>query len=355
MEVNHRVLMLARLTSLGWLLVLVWPLWEAFRERPPWWQIVGIVVLVGVFAVCWGRIMWRAFGVDVADRWSVGGLLAAVAALYPLLGAPWAYTSWLFVISVLGSSSFLAAGLVVTMAVNVGVLLVHGEGFVWWVPVAMAVQAAAVNALTHMRGLITQLSQAREESERLAVENERLRFARDLHDILGHTLTSITIRSQLAARLTATDPGRAADEMGGVERTARQALDDVRDAVAGYRAVSLPEELRNARAALDLAGIRLHVSGAEPVPSGSESLLAWAVREAATNVLRHSQARECWVTLTLGPGGVSLEVRDDGRAPVTVGSGSGLAGLAERVEASGGTLSAGGLPDGGYRLRVEVP
>ncbi|GAB1819130.1 hypothetical protein HerbRD11066_22940 [Herbidospora sp. RD11066] len=349
------MLTLARLISLGWLFILLWPLWEAFRERPPLWQILCIVALTGVFAVCWKRVMWRVFSATGPDHLSAGLLLAAAAGLYPLLGAPWAYTSWLYVISVLGTLPFLAAGVLVAIVVNVLVLLGAGEGFVWWLPLAMALEGAAVQALAHMRGLIAQLNVARAESERLAVENERLRFARDLHDILGHTLTSITIRSQLAARLTTTDPGRAAEEMGGVERTARQALDDVRDAVAGYRAVSLPEELRNAEAALDLAGIRLTVSGAGPVPPGSESLLAWVVREGATNVLRHSRATECWITLGHGPRGVSLEVRDDGQALIPVVPGTGLLGLAERIEASGGTLEAGGLPGGGYRLRVEVP
>ncbi|TKK86557.1 sensor histidine kinase [Herbidospora galbida] len=352
MEVSRRALTVARLASQVWLLVLVWPLWAAFRTRGPA-ELALIVILVGVFAFCWGRIMWRVMGVGGPDLRSVALLLTSAAALYPLLGAPWAYTSFVLVISVLGTLPpvFFATGLAGTMVVNVVALAAFGEGFVWWVPLVMALEAGAVGALVHMRRLIMRLSRATAESERLAVENERLRFARDLHDILGHTLTSITIRSQLAARLAETDPARAAEEMGGVERTARKALDDVRDAVAGYRAVSLPEELGNARAALDLAGIQLTVSGAGPVPSGSESLLAWVVREAVTNVLRHSGATRCWITL----GARSLEIRDDGRAGTGAGPGTGLLGLAERVEAAGGTLEAGARPEGGYRLRVEVP
>lgn len=351
MEVSSGKLLLARAASLVWLVVLGWPLWQAFRTGPAAWEIVAIVVLTGVFALSWGRIMWGVFGLGGPDLRAASVLPVAALALYPLLGAPWAYTSWILVVSALGALPFFLAGVAVTMAVNVAALVALGEGFVWWVPLAAALEAGAVRALTHMRELIVQLGEATAESERLAVENERLRFARDLHDILGHTLTSITIRSQLAARLAATDPGRAAEEMGGVERAARQALDDVRDAVAGYRAVSLPEELRNAEAALDLAGIALTVSGARPVPSGSESLLAWAVREAVTNVLRHSGAARCWITVGAG----SLEVRDDGRAAAGTGAGNGLLGLAERVEASGGVLEAGALPGGGYRLRVEVP
>ncbi|GLX93728.1 histidine kinase [Herbidospora sp. NBRC 101105] len=352
MEVSRRALTAARLASQVWLLVLVWPLWTAFRTAGPA-EIALITALSCVFAYCWARVMWRVMGVGGPDLRSVALLLGSAAALYPLLGAPWAYTSYVLVISVLGTLRpvFFAAGLVVTMVVNVAVLIAHGEGFVWWVPLVMALEAGAVRGMVHMRDLIMELGRARAESERLAVENERLRFARDLHDILGHTLTSITIRSQLAARLAETDPARAAEEMGGVERTARQALDDVRDAVAGYRAVSLPEELGNARAALDLAGIRLTVSGAGPVPPGSESLLAWVVREAVTNVLRHSGATRCWITL--GPR--SLEITDDGRAGAGAGPGTGLLGLAERVEAAGGTLEAGARPAGGYRLRVEVP
>ncbi|WP_062436450.1 sensor histidine kinase [Herbidospora daliensis] len=352
MEVSRGALTVARLASQVWLLVLVWPLWVAFQTRGPA-ELVLVMALVCVFALCWGRVMWRVMGVGGPAPWSVVVLLVAAGALCPLLGAPWAYTAFVLVISVLGTLRPLlfAAGFVVTLGATVATLAASGEGFVWWVPLAMTLEAGAVRALVHMRELIMRLSRATAESERLAVENERLRFARDLHDILGHTLTSITIRSQLAARLAATDPARAAEEMGGVERTARQALDDVRDAVAGYRAVSLAEELANARAALDLAGIGLTVTGAGPVPPGSESLLAWVVREAVTNVLRHSGATRCWITL----GERSLEVSDDGRAGPGAGPGTGLLGLAERVEAAGGTLEAGAREEGGYRLRVEVP
>jgi two-component system sensor histidine kinase DesK len=255
--------------------------------------------------------------------------------------------------------------------VEVLVLLAHGRPLaqVWWVPIAIAAQAAAVHSLRRMGLLVARLNAARAEVARLAVDNERLRFARDLHDTLGHTLTSITIRSQLAARLATADPGRAAREMTEVEQAARRALDEVRHAIAGYRAPSLSEELDTAARNLGVAGIEVRVSPADgPIPAAAETLLAWAVREAATNVLRHSRARHCWIDLHVNATAAGLDVRDDGRPATAVpgggtepeggtgpGGGSGLAGLAERVGAAGGRLEVGTLPGGGYRLSARVP
>ncbi|MFG2074137.1 sensor histidine kinase [Nonomuraea maritima] len=370
----------ARAGACVWLLPMGWPLWVFLSARPQPWAVVAVAAATAVFAASWLAIMWRMFsGHAMKPRpWALAGLVTSGPALMPVLGPPWVYLSFVFAVSAFGTAlrgRAFAAACAATAALQVTVLLGQGEaaGQVWWVPIAVAAQAAAVDSLRRMGGLIARLDAARAEVGRLAVENERLRFARDLHDTLGHTLTSITIRSQLAARLAAADPGRAAQEMTEVERAARVALDEVRRAIAGYRAPSLSEELETATRNLGVAGIAVAVSPADgPVPAAAEALLAWAVREGATNVLRHSRARHCWIDLGVDATSATVEIRDDGRpAPDAANGGpaaaadrggagaghggSGLAGLAERVGGVGGRLEAGTPPGGGYRLHVRVP
>ncbi len=197
------------------------------------------------------------------------------------------------------------------------------------------------------------LAKARAEVARLAAENERTRIARDLHDLLGHSLTAITVKAGLARRLAEVgEVDRAATEITEVERLSRRALADVRAAVAGHRDITLAGELATAREILRASGILAELPGSVDIvdPALSE-LFGWVVREGVTNVVRHSRASHC--TVTLGPGWV--EIVDDGRGGSTEsGSGTGLVGLRERVAAAGGTVDAGGTGSG-WRLRVEVP
>ncbi|MFI6537703.1 sensor histidine kinase [Nonomuraea sp. NPDC050547] len=384
-----------RAGSVAWLLVTLWPLWTFLSTGPALprvlWAVAGLAVLSG----CWMAIMWRMLGENsgVPRRWPMAGLAAAAIALLPVLGPPWAFVAFIYVITGLaattGGAGFVA-GVLLTIAVTMGVLLAHGLR-VWWLVLVILAQAGAVHGMKRMGHLLARLAAARAQVAQLAVDNERLRFSRDLHDTLGHTLTSITIRSQLAARLARTDPDRAAREMGDVEAAARQALDEVRHAVAGYRVPALSEELEKAARELELAGIEVEISPAGgPIPGAAETLLAWAVREAATNVLRHSGARRCRITLRVDTSWADLEVRDNGPAtapPPTpippaarlngsaglqhgagklldgtdglldgaAGRGHGLTGLAERVAGAGGSLDVGALPEGGYRLYARVP
>jgi two-component system sensor histidine kinase DesK len=209
-----------------------------------------------------------------------------------------------------------------------------------------------------------ELRAARDEIARLAVAEERLRFARDLHDLLGHTLSLIALKSELAGRLVRPAPERAVAEIGDVEAAARTALHEVREAVAGYRQPALVSELAAARELLEAAGIAVSLTGTPPValPSGVEATLAWTVREGVTNVIRHSRAHQCAIRLTRQEDGVGVEVSDDGEAggslamqPTASGAGSGLRGLAERVSALGGTFEAGPRAGGGFRLAVSLP
>ncbi|TYK47872.1 sensor histidine kinase [Actinomadura decatromicini] len=205
---------------------------------------------------------------------------------------------------------------------------------------------------------------ARDALARLAVTEERLRFSRDLHDLLGHSLSLIAVKSELAMRLAAADPERAGAEMADVRRAAREALREVRAAVHGYRAVELDAELAGVRAVLDAAGIRCTVEGlagraasedAAGLPPEVRTVLAWVVREGATNVIKHSEARRCVLTLSSCGGSVALEMRNDGVRAADGTPGSGLTGLAERLAVLGGEVAAG--PDGrdGFLLRAVVP
>ena len=194
------------------------------------------------------------------------------------------------------------------------------------------------------------LAAARAEVARLAAENERSRIARDLHDLLGHSLTTITVKAGLARRLATRDPERAAEEIAEVEELSRRSLADVRAAVSGYRDVTLAGELASAREVLSAAGVTAELPGAvDVVDPRLAELFGWVVREGITNVVRHARAQRCTVSL----GRNWVEIVDDGRGG-TAGAGNGLTGLRERVEAVGGTVQAGGCPKG-WRLRVDVP
>jgi len=209
----------------------------------------------------------------------------------------------------------------------------------------MAAFARTTAAMNQLRATQAQL-------EGLAVERERGRVARDIHDILGHSLTVITVKSELAGRLIDVDPARAKSEIAEVETLARGALADVRATVAGVRGVTVSGELASARSALTAAGIRAELpSSTDTVPLDSRELAGWVVREGVTNVLRHSAASVCRITL----GARGVEIADDGVGPPeSAASSSGLSGLRERVETAGGRMSVGRSDLGGFSLRVEL-
>lgn len=221
----------------------------------------------------------------------------------------------------------------------------------------LAFGAAAI-AIRQLTINVAQLRSARDELARTAVDQERLRFARDLHDLLGHTLSLVILKSELAGRLLPASPALAAGEIRDVERSAREALQQVRTAVAGYRQPVLARELAAAGEMLAAADIVNTISdSAGPLPPALDGLLAWAVREGVTNVIRHSRARRCDIRVSRRAQEVELEVSDDGRGSQAGMSlvGSGLNGLAERTAAQGATMSAGTGANGGFRLLVRAP
>ncbi|HEX3002878.1 MAG TPA: histidine kinase [Angustibacter sp.] len=216
---------------------------------------------------------------------------------------------------------------------------------------AIATAAFAMWGVQQLMVRNLELLKAQQLNARLAIEEERGRFARDLHDILGHSLTVITVKAELAGRLMDVDVERARAEVAELERLSRDALVDVRRAVQGYREITLPGELARAREALRTAGIEAQLpSSTDEVESDLRDLFAWAVREGVTNTVRHSRARRCTVTLASR----SMTVLDDGDGPAADSPpGHGLDGLRERAAKVGATVVTRGGAPRGFVLEVR--
>ncbi len=292
------------------------------------------------------------------------GVLAGLAALALALGAP---RSFVLLFGYVVAAAGVALAVELALGVTLAVALVVGIGLAVAgaddsTVAAWTLTVVGVGAVTAALGSAIraneELRRLRDERARLAVAEERMRIARDLHDLLGHTLSLIAVKTELAARLIGRDPGRAEAELADVQQVTRDALAEVREAVHGYRREGLSEALASARTTLAAAGVDCRVDGdLSSLPIQVESVFGWAVREAATNVVRHSDARHCVIRLHRGRDDVSLEVDDDGRpGPAGAGGGgSGLAGLAERAHDLDGTFEAAARPAGGFRLRLRVP
>jgi two-component system sensor histidine kinase DesK len=228
------------------------------------------------------------------------------------------------------------------LAVEAGIGIALGAGF--WGTLKLLGEAAIVVAVVYTLGALSrlgvQLERSRAELARLAVLEERFRLARDLHDMLGHTLSVVAVKSEVASRLVTAEPDRAQGEMRSVAEISRRAIGDVRELVRGYRSLSLEGEIEGVAGVLDAAGVRCTVDVAEAdLPSSIREALAWVVREGGTNVLRHSQASQCEIRLSIRSGAVVLELTNDGVQTVSpADNGNGLNGLAERLDKVGGKL-----------------
>jgi two-component system sensor histidine kinase DesK len=347
--------------ALPWLLFQAFPVADLVRTPRP----AGVTVLAAVGLLVFTAAYLSVFGRMVAgvrrQAWPRRELLVVAVlgvALAVSLGPGWAGL-------MIYVSAAVAAGLperwvwpavAGAAAVCAGVLTAHGVlGTVFFLPLLCFLTGFALRGTRHLVSVNSELVAAREELARNAVAEERLRFARDLHDLLGHSLSLIALKSELAGRLAERDPARARQEMADVEAAARRALAEVRDAVSGYRQVSLAQALAEARSALSAAGITLRapVLG-NPLPGAVDAVLGWVVREATTNVLRHSGAQSVTVVLSVDRDGVTLTVTDDGRGGDGP-RGTGLEGLAERVAALGGRLDAGPVDGRGFRLTAVLP
>jgi two-component system sensor histidine kinase DesK len=218
--------------------------------------------------------------------------------------------------------------------------------------IAIAVGAGNLAAAQRMRAN-KRLDLAHEQIAHLAKLAERERIARDLHDVLGHTLSVVVLKSELAGKLLERDPERARSEIGDVEQIARKALGEVREAIRGYRSEGLAAEIARAQKTLDAAGVTLEFETTPPqLAPAEETVLSLIVREAVTNIVRHAQASRCRLEFAANGTGTALVVEDDGRGGIRQ-EGNGLRGMRERVESMGGQLRIDSAH--GTRLVVEIP
>ena len=353
-----------------WLFYLWQPAVEAWHRPNLVVRLAAIATVVAfsvlfLYAFARARTLRRA-GAEVAATAAIGlvaGTLALTVALAVLLG-PQAL-SLLVYVGVLAIFLLpVREGPLVVLGLIVGSYVADrlwpGAPTDFSVQFSIFIGAIAMFGVMQLVRRNAELAQARFEITRLAVAEERSRFARDLHDILGHSLTVVAVKAELAGRLVRLDPDSAEHEIADVERLSREALSDVRAALSGYREVTLMGELANARSALAAADIEAELPQAvDDVPADRRQLFGWVLREGVTNVVRHSGASHCWVRVSAS----EIRITDDGRGPVNGSpmstmdgsrAGIGLLGLRERVDAYGANLTVGKAPNGGFELRVWV-
>ncbi len=361
MALPRRWIKLGRLFMVAWLGFFIYPLGAFLTDRfSTEMRIYGLLLLLAL-ALIWAWF-WTRICAGPDRRYLVPALIAVTLILTVFtLRTPPRYGSLFLYAVIMGGAAFPwrrgLAAVVILSVLATAIELARGESVTNSTgqllnDLLVGIAAVAARLLVEAN---QQLSQAREQIARLAVGEERLRFARDLHDLLGHSLSVIALKSELAGRVIKTTPGLAAHEIEDIEKVARDALREVREAVTGYRQPTLAAELAGAKEALTAAGIDYHVDQDHvPLPPAVEAVLAWTVREGVTNVMRHSQATRCSVRILNKDGQATVEVIDDGRGG-TPQAGSGLRGLGERVRECGGTLTAEPLPHEGFRLRVTLP
>jgi len=357
----------------AWLLVLVVVLWRLPIAGLSPARFGGGVACLALLALSYSWLTIRrppdvadltADTVDTRPGLAVVAALAAMAACVVVFTflAPGLEIWWLMMYPIVAAGLSFApvvAAAAMTILIAIGFLAAWlTDGRIDPMFLLQIIFGGSAVALRHLTATVAKLQRAREELARAAVNQERLRFARDLHDLLGHSLSTIVLKSELAGRLVPSAPGRAANEIADVERTAREALQQVRSAVAGYRGPSLVSELAAARELLAAAGIEARIDSLPTtLPQAADGLLGWAVREGVTNVVRHSHGRSCTIRLAMHAGRATAEIVDDGSGSGAAGSegGCGLAGLIERATAEGGHVDAGPMAGGGFRLAVDVP
>jgi two-component system sensor histidine kinase DesK len=327
-------------------------------------QVAGYAILAA-FAVCWlAAPAVLDFQASWPRYWAYFGLLLALSVAELPFARAAGFVTFIF-LTMLSVGRYGRRSLPLVAAFALAALIVPvlvpswhvslGASFDDVTPVAIPVVALVMFAVLQVLRGNDALAEARAELAQLAAENERIRIARDLHDLLGHSLTTITVKAGLARRLGATDAARAVSQIAEVEELCRQALADVRSAVSGYRDVTLAGELARGRELLRASGIAADLPTAtDVVDPEHQELFGWTVREGLTNVVRHARARSCAVKLSR----TAIEIVDDGVGEPSPGAdvppGNGLSGLRERAAAAGGWVDAGPLRAGGWALRVTL-
>jgi two-component system sensor histidine kinase DesK len=352
---------------------------SVFRDRDHgwgpllWWLYLGFFFVQPVAAHV-SRRQWLLdilgaviflvlyFGIFLLERprplVHVGGMLLLGVVFFP--SNPGGCTFFIFAAAMVPfmvstqTRAVAGLGVIATVAAIEGLLLRAGAWELFWAAVFPVFIGTGNIFFAERNRINRQLRKANEEIENLAKVAERERIARDLHDVLGHTLSVITLKSELAGKLMDRDPQRAGKEIREVEQISRQALTEVRDAIRGYRAQGLVAELAQAKSTIETAGLTVQCDAATTVkiPALQESVLSLAVREAVTNVVRHARARTCRMRLEQINGSCRLEIHDDG-CGASNGEGNGLRGMRERVEMIGGTLNRS--TDAGTTLTITLP
>jgi two-component system sensor histidine kinase DesK len=348
--------------------LLIYPL--PWLRRPPELvevlaSLAGIAVFLPLYLAGFGRSDTRAL--------RCGAAVAAIGLALQPFGGVWG----VFIVYACGllggvrpQQRAYAALAVVALAVA-SLVLLQRIGLWDWLPTLFFSTMTAMVSM-YSAAYATQsaeLAASRDRERRLAVVAERERIARDLHDLLGHTLTAVAVKADLAGRLIAADPARARAEIEDIHRTARAALADVRAAVTGMRSTSLASELTTARGALTSAGIALTLHGpAQPLPPQVETALAFVLLEGVTNIVRHAMAQHCRVDFGHQAGAVTLTIQDSREtaeaalalarqvSPVQPREGHGISGMRQRLSAVGGTLTLCITPEGStLQARVPLP
>ncbi len=334
-------------TGLGW--------------TPFLWLIYLFYLVIFPYVGQRGPTVWALTAATVAiflplyfyGYWTSGRRLLAVVAAIALLGAgvtPWNPGGSVYFIYAAAFLGDTGAPRAATRRLAILLVLMMAEAWwlgwpvrVWLAPLVVGAAIGGANIhFAEMRRKDANLRIAHQAVEEMARIAERERIGRDLHDLLGHTLSVIVLKSELASKLTEHDPARAAIEIRDVERISRDALTEVRKAVRGYRSEGLIDEIANAERVLVAAGITPEIDVIpSTLPPDDDRALAYALREAVTNVVRHAEATRCWIRLADDGSRTTLEVRDNGRGGLAP-EGSGLSGMRERLRQVAGTLERQG-------------
>ena len=328
------------------------PLYQSRFANPRGWLLVGVTTLLFL------ALYFRSY-------WVRGRELYLLAAATVALGIGWwpvSYAAGAFFIYAAGMlghvhpprRAFLVVGAIAAIIVVEAIAIDRTWYNAIW-PIFFTILVGALNVhFAQVSRANARLRLAQDEIEHLAKVAERERIARDLHDVLGHTLSLVILKSELATKLAERDPERAREEIRDVERIAREALAEVRAAVTGYRAGGLQSEIQHARSTLATAGVALEceVHANTSMPPSHEAVLCLALREAVTNIVRHAGARKTRMTVRVSDTACTMTIIDDGRGG-NEPFGSGLTGMRERVEVLGGALTRDGR--GGTTLTVTLP
>lgn len=316
------------------------------------WEIT--LAATAIFLVLYFRLFWteRPWNYAIIAMMAAMGLALGHAnqgaSVFIIFAA--SFIAW---VAQSSKGALTAIGLLIS-AIGIDALFFHAPIGFWATSVVVALGVGISNVhFAEKNKADAKLRMANDEIEHLAKVAERERIARDLHDVLGHTLSLIIVKSTLAGKLIEKHPQKAKDEISDIEKVSREAMADIRNTLRGYSNYKLCDEFVRAKSVLESAGIKVDAEMTEIVMTpAQESVAALIMREAVTNVVRHAQAHNCHLRLAANNGDCVLEVADDGRGGVLV-EGNGLRGMRERVEALGGTVTRD--TSAGTRLRFEFP